>query len=172
MLACDGSVTTAWAWANEKRTPAAAIASMLGVRAGPPYELRASPRSVSIVTRSTFCSGFAARMSPRTVARVPQYTAPTTPAAKRTDASARRRRLDASGGEADAASGGLRLLATVRSRPKSWIQSVQVYRNRTQLLLIHRFNTLRLVPRPDDSAVCLFVFARPQVGHPAAQEDV
>ena len=33
---------------------------------------RASPRSVSIVTRRTFCSGFAARMSPRTVARVPQ----------------------------------------------------------------------------------------------------
>src|SRR5437899_12967031 len=116
MLACDGNVTTAWAWANEKRTPAAAIASMLGVRAGPPYELRASARSVSIVTRRTFCSVSAARMSPRTVPRAAQYSTPTTPAARATVATAMRRRLFAAGDEAGSAllSGGLHRLATDR----------------------------------------------------------
>src|SRR5206468_5560938 len=38
----------------------------------------------------------------------------------------------------------------------------QVYRDRTQLLLIHHVNTLRLVTAADDSAVCLCLFARPR----------
>src|SRR6185369_6753334 len=57
--------------------------------------------------------------------------------------------------------GGLRLLATVLSSPKSWIQSVQAYRNRTPWHLIQRFKALSLVPAADVSAVCLFLFVRP-----------
>src|SRR5262245_192440 len=173
MLACDGSVTTAWACANEKRTPAAAIASMLGVRAGPPYELKASPRSVSTVTRRTFCCGSTARASLPAGPRTPQYSAPTTPAASATAATVRRRRLLVGDAPPEARLlGGRRPLATARSSPKSWIQSVQVYRDRTQLLLIHHVNTLRLVPAADPSVARLSFFARPQVGQAAAQEDV
>src|SRR5580765_4441350 len=148
MRGCDGSVTTAWACASEKRTPAAAIASMLGVRAGPPYELRASPRSVSIVTRRTFCCGSTPRTSPPARPCVPQYSAPATPVVRTTVATAMRRRRFAGGDQTGGAllSRGLRFLATVRSSPKSWIQSVQVYRVRTQLHLIVYVNALRLVP--------------------------
>src|SRR5256885_1867695 len=56
MLACEGSVTTACACANEKRTPDAASASMAGVTAGPPSQPSASPRSVSIVISRTLRS--------------------------------------------------------------------------------------------------------------------
>src|SRR4051812_36365912 len=56
MLACEGSVTTVWAWAKVNRTPRAARPSTFGVRAGPPSQPRASARSVSIVTSRTFWS--------------------------------------------------------------------------------------------------------------------
>src|ERR1043166_6597890 len=56
MLACDGSVTTAWACANVNRMPRAASASMVGVRAGPPAAPIASARNVSIVIMRTFRS--------------------------------------------------------------------------------------------------------------------
>src|SRR5262245_236730 len=158
MLACDGSVTTAWACANEKRTPAAASASMLGVRAGPSYELRASPRSVSTVTRRTFCCGSTARASLPAGPRTPQYSAPTSPAARATVATATRLRLFAGDGPTGTwPLGGLRRLATVSLSPKSWIQSVQVYRNRTQLPLIHHVNTHRLVPAAGHSVAFVFV---------------
>ena len=54
MLACDGSVTTAWAWAKSNRTPSLARRSRAGVRARPPYAPRASARSVSMVTSRMF----------------------------------------------------------------------------------------------------------------------
>src|SRR5438067_1049903 len=57
MLACETSVTTACAWAKEKRAPWAARRSRVGVAARPPYAPSASARSVSIVTRRTLRSG-------------------------------------------------------------------------------------------------------------------
>src|SRR5579864_8812067 len=61
IVACDGSVRTVEACANVKRAPCAASRSRFGVAAGPPYELSASARSVSIVTSRTFASGVAGR---------------------------------------------------------------------------------------------------------------
>src|SRR5262245_46771056 len=65
MLACDTSVTTAWACANVNRAPCAASPSRLGVGARPPYDPSASARSVSIVTRRTLRSVFGASENER-----------------------------------------------------------------------------------------------------------
>ena len=83
MLACDGRVTTACACAKEKRTPAAASASMFGVRAGPPSQPSASPRNVSMVTSSTFRSGVwrtSSGLIPHAAALHPRRTATATAA--------------------------------------------------------------------------------------------
>src|SRR6187401_677393 len=58
MLACEVSVTTAWACAKSKRAPWAANRSGFGVDARPPYEPSASARSVSMVTRRMLRSVF------------------------------------------------------------------------------------------------------------------
>ena len=60
MLACEVSVTTAWACAKSKRAPWAASRSRFGVTARPPYEPSASARSVSMVTRRMLRSAFGA----------------------------------------------------------------------------------------------------------------
>src|SRR5690349_2353322 len=64
MLVWDVRVTTACAWANVNRTPAAASRSRLGVIARPPYDPSASARSVSIEIKSTLRSARGAMASP------------------------------------------------------------------------------------------------------------
>src|SRR5688572_16258270 len=61
MLACDGRVTTLWAWAAVKTRPPAARPSRFGVAARRlPAKPRASARRVSMVTRRTSGRGAAA----------------------------------------------------------------------------------------------------------------
>jgi hypothetical protein len=76
MLACDGSVVTAWACADSNRSPIAASRSMLGVLALPPYAPTASARNVSIVMRRTFSSS---RRSNTGTPALEKYRRATTP---------------------------------------------------------------------------------------------
>src|SRR5579864_8121758 len=99
IVACDGSVRTVEACANVKRAPCAASRSRFGVAAGPPYELSASARSVSIVTSRTFSSGVAGstKAGPRHHHQTPETNAAMTTTAPPI---ATRRGVDRRGGAA------------------------------------------------------------------------